>query len=260
MRLVIVSFLTLALGAIGSGEGNLGGGTVGGGTVGNGAIDFPPATAAGIQWPSSGNIVFQVDADNPNGSNLPVDNGSQDQGAFTAAGTTDPGYTAAAAGVPSFWSYDGVDQEHTLAMSGSNVSDPDATIAILHRVMGTDVIQDGPTFQQVPYLRTVYSGGNVQYRWNNSGNFSTGEGTGQWHLLVFTYDGASDQLCEVSTGTCGAAGSYGTSVQLSGGTAIIGDVSGNFGEVDVHSITVWDTTVAGADIKTAINAAYPGLL
>ena len=158
--------------------------------------------------------------------------------------------------MPGFWTYGGSPDYHELG-TGSTVSEP-CTVAALVRLQGTSVIQDALSFTANPYLRIVYSGGQTYYRWNNVGQLGTGEAVGNWHLVVYNYNGGSDQLEEVSTASTGATGAYGTLVNLS--TVRLGRVTSSYANIDIAQVVVWSATVAGSDIQSAINAAYPGLL
>ncbi len=211
------------------------------------------AAASSISLPSSANLVFYVNGEQPNGSD------PQDLSVSAAALTTTDGtptFTAASSGVlPGYWSYDGTGR-HVFAQITS-INEP-ATIAVLCRMTGGSPTVQDIASTNVPYLRSVYSVSEVNYRWNNNGNFSSGEDLNNVHLLVFNYNGTSDYLEEVSTGTTNATSDYGTNVNFTysslggrGGASFVGDI---------FLMAVWNTTVASADIKSAIEAVYPGLL
>lgn len=203
------------------------------------------------------NVVFWVSGDQPDGSNLPQEIGPSALGSFSVTAGS-PTYTAPTGGMPGFWSYPAGTAYHTLTATATSINEP-CTAAALVRRTGSGVLQDILSFNLNPYLRSVYSGGSMFYRWANLGQVDSGEGLNNFQLLVFEFNASADKLTVQDQGVSGATGAYGTQINLSSGSIIMGQSSGNPFEGDIAQIIVWDKVISPAGLQAWMAAKWSGL-
>jgi hypothetical protein len=226
-----------------------------------------PALVApkGAGWPLYPNDLFvHVDGDNPGASNLPIDRAQNSYGTFSI-GAGSPSWTAPSGGTPGYWTYDGISEFHSLAMSGTvEVINNPGTMLALYRPVTTTTINDINTWGgPAPYNRLVFSD---RCRINNvNGTFITANILGKWFVYVafFGEPGQpNDQQFFPQTGVASIAGNYNNGDRPKVGRGQIMKLAtrlSNYSNINLAQVLMWRRQIDAADILAAITSKWSAI-